>query len=41
MFQKITRKKLGLFLKKNASNKKALDIGAGGSSYDKYLQWQI
>ena len=37
MFKKITRKNLELFLAKYATDKRVLDIGAGGSSYDKYF----
>ncbi len=35
--RKITRKKLDEFLEKYKTDKKVLDIGSGGSSYDKYF----
>lgn len=37
MFQKITRNRLEAFLRRYASNKRALDIGSGNSSYDTYF----
>ncbi len=37
MFKKITRAKLDLFLKEHATSDKILDIGSGGSSYDRYF----
>lgn len=37
MFQKITRKNLDIFLSKYSSNEKILDIGSGGSGYDRYF----
>jgi len=37
MFKKITRKKLESFLKRYTTSKKVLDIGSGGSSYDKFF----
>ncbi len=37
MFQKITRKHLEEFLKKYATAEKVLDIGSGGSSYNRYF----
>lgn len=41
MFSKITRRKLKVFLSKYATNKEVLDIGAGGSEYDKYFPKRI
>jgi SAM-dependent methyltransferase len=37
MFQKITRKNLELFLRRHATEKHVLDIGAGGSGYDRFF----
>jgi len=37
MFQKITRKNLENFLKNYATGKKTLDIGSGGSSYQRFF----
>ncbi len=37
MFRKITREKLNLFLAKYATKDRVLDIGSGGSSYDRYF----
>jgi|SRR6185312_482324 len=37
IFQKITRKNLEQFLKKYATEKKTLDIGSGGSSYQRFF----
>lgn len=37
MFKKVTRKQLDLFLEKNQSEKRVLDIGSGGSSYDRFF----
>lgn len=37
MFQKITRRNLDTFLERYATERKALDIGAGGSSYGRFF----
>ncbi|HEX9608932.1 MAG TPA: methyltransferase domain-containing protein [Candidatus Paceibacterota bacterium] len=37
MFKKITRKNLELFLARHATEKRVLDIGAGGSSYHRFF----
>ena len=37
MFQKITRKHLESFLKQHRTESKVLDIGSGGSGYDRYF----
>lgn len=37
MFKKITRKNLESFLSRYATNKRVLDIGSGGSSYDRFF----
>lgn len=37
MFQKITRRNLNAFLEKYATERKVLDIGAGGSSYGRFF----
>lgn len=37
MFKKITRRNLDVFLEKYATERKVLDIGAGGSSYDQFF----
>jgi SAM-dependent methyltransferase len=37
MFKKLTRKHLEDFLKKYATDKKVLDIGSGGSSYQRFF----
>ena len=37
MFQKITRRSLEKFLAPHASNETILDIGSGGSSYERYF----
>ncbi len=37
MFKKITRKKLEVFLEKYATDIRVLDVGSGGSSYDRYF----
>ena len=37
MFKKITRSQLENFLKKYSTNERVLDIGSGGSSYDKFF----
>jgi SAM-dependent methyltransferase len=37
MFQKITRKQLELFLAKYATDKRTLDLGSGGSSYERFF----
>ncbi|MBN2094117.1 MAG: methyltransferase domain-containing protein [Candidatus Zambryskibacteria bacterium] len=41
MFQKITRRNLEKFLKNHASDKRVLDIGSGGSGYDKFFPNRI
>jgi len=41
MFKKITRKKLDNFLQEYATNIDVLDIGSGGSSYDRYFPNRI
>ena len=37
MFKKITRKKIYAFLSKHGTDEKVLDIGSGGSSYEKFF----
>src|SRR3989344_3908004 len=37
MFQKITLRELEKFLKKYATNARVLDVGSGGSAYDKFF----
>lgn len=41
MFSKITRKNLDVFLRKYSSKRKVLDIGSGGSAYDRYFPNRI
>lgn len=41
MFKKLTRQKLDTFLSKHHSSVRVLDIGAGGSSYDRFFPNRI
>lgn len=41
LVDKITRKQLDAFLQKHATDKKVLDIGSGGSSYDRFFPHRL
>lgn len=41
MFKKLTRQKLDSFLSKHRSSARVLDVGAGGSSYDRFFPNRI